>query len=486
MQSISAILLLTALYFGAILALVVYGRYKETKSIVPTLDEFFLAGKNLHPLILAGTFIASYFSTWTVLGLPGQVYAQGVGALYFVFILDIVGVFVLFWIGPKIRNYTRKNKIFSPVEIISKSYNSRTLGLYIAILFAVFLMPYISLQLVGVGSFIEGYSGGQISYLTGVGSMMFIVLVYLFLGGMRAVAYTDIIQMVAILIGMGFGFFYLLDHYDLSIGPIVGEALNGNPDVLSVPGPTGLWTVSMLISVGLVSVGIHFQPHLLTRSMMAKSESDFKIIIPSILISRALTSIFTIGFAIIAFRTLGNSLEPNLMMGSIFEVMSQAGTWGLILSGLMLMGALGAAMSTADSLLISIGQVCTRDIVRPYLKTHPKKQVLLSKGVMLFVLLTAFIAGFNPPKIMVDLGVYSGAGCALLIPTILSFSWKRRSKLAAYVSITFSLMALIGFAVYKMTTGTALFGVHPGFIPLILSFTLYYAICFLERRKINQ
>lgn len=483
MAHFTTILGMTACYFAFILALVVYARWKETKSLLPSLNEFFLAGKNLHPAILAGTFAASYFSTWTVLGLPGMLYAQGIGALYFVFVLDILGVAVLFWLGPRIRRFARENKIFSPVEIVSLSYQSRALGLCVAVLFMIFLMPYISLQLVGVGAFIEGYTNGQISYLLGVGSMMVIVLIYLLLGGMRAVAYTDIIQMLAIIIGMGFGMFYLIDHYDLSFAGLVSQSLMTGPDILTIPGPMGIWTLPMILTVGLVSLGIHFQPHILTRSMMARSKKDFHILIASLLGARLVVSFFTIGFALAAYHIFSDDLAPNMMMGRIFDIMASMGTAGLVLSGLMLMGALGAAMSTADSLLISIGQVATRDVVRPFLKMRQKKQVLLSKLIMFLVLLFAFLMGFNPPKFMVDMGVYSGAGCALLIPTIACFTWRHRNTAAAFVSIISGLICLSAFAVYKLQTGDNPFGVHVGFFPIMVSFLSYFGICFAAMMK---
>ncbi len=467
---------LTALYFTVILAVVVYSRFVQTKRLLPDLDEFFLAGKKLSPIILAATFAASYFSTWTVLGLPGMVYAQGMGALYFVYIIDLVGLFAVLWLGPKFMAYAQEHRVFSPVEVISAAYSSRKLGILLSVIFIVFLMPYISLQLVGVGKFIEGYTAGQVNYVTSVGSMLVIVLIYLFLGGMRAVAYTDIIQMVAILIGVGFGLHYLLMQNDLSYFSLVSESGKSLPDIFSAPGPFGVWTLPMVISTGLVSVGILFQPHLLTRTMMASKGRDIKILVFSTLTVRIVMSFFSIGLVLAAYKLLGPELESNAMMGHIFEMMASTGTMGLVLSTLMLMGALGAAMSTADSLLISIGQVATRDIVRPNIKVQPHTQILISKGIMLLVLVLAFLTGLNPPKIMVDLGIYSGAGCALLIPTILCFRWKCRSLTASFVSILVGLVSLIALAGYKFATGDTLFGMHAGFVPLVLSFALYFSI----------
>lgn len=485
MTSIHYILLFIAIYFLLVLAFVVYARVKETKSIIPTLDEFFLAGKNLNPLILAATFAASYFSTWTVLGIPGMVYAQGIGALYFIWVLDLIGIAFIFYLAPKLMEFASNNKVYSPVEIISKSYGSRGLGLLISIIFAVFLIPYISLQLVGVGAFINSYSGGEISYFTGVGSMLIIVLIYLFLGGMRAVAYTDIIQLVAILVGSAFGFFYLMYNENISLIQIFKETYSSEHSILKTPGPLGIWSVSNILVLGMISFGIHAQPHILTRYMMTKNKKDFKLLTGVLVVSRIIMSFLAIVFAMYAISKLGTGLKPNLMMGDIFKLMAESGFVGLILSSLMLMGALGAAMSTADSLLISIGQIATRDMIRPYSKVKPKKQILISKLIMFIVLILAFVAGINPPKFMVDLGVYSAAGCVILIPTILSFNSKYKSILSAYSSIIIGLILLVIFVILKIQYEYEPFGMHVGFIPMLVSFFVYYSIfLFNKYRKV--
>ena len=205
MPHFNIILGLTACYFLVILGLVLYARIKSTKSLLPGLNEFFLAGKDLPPLVLTFTYIGSLFSTFTVLGLSGLVYANGIGGVLFILLADAIGIAILFWVGKKMRRFAEGKRIFSPLEIISHNYQSRHLGLFMACVFVVFIMPYISLQLVGVGAFINSYTNGHITYTSGVGSMMLVVLLYLFLGGMRAVAYTDFVQIFASFIGLAAG-----------------------------------------------------------------------------------------------------------------------------------------------------------------------------------------------------------------------------------------------------------------------------------------
>ncbi len=101
MQQFHFIIGLTALYFFVILGFVLYARIKSTNSLLPGLNEFFLAGKNLSPLVLTFTYMGSLFSTFTVLGIPALVYAHGGSAIIFYFSIAVVGSILFYIIGKK-------------------------------------------------------------------------------------------------------------------------------------------------------------------------------------------------------------------------------------------------------------------------------------------------------------------------------------------------------------------------------------------------
>lgn len=481
-MNIHIILGLCFLYFLVILAFVVYARYRATKCFLPDINEFFLASKSLSPLVLTCTYVASLFSTFSILGLPILMYAHGISGLFFIFITDLIGLTILVYVGKRLYRYAQGEKIFSPIEAISKAYNSRVLGTVLAGIFVIALLPYIALQLVGIGAFMESYSEGRINYLTGVGSMMAIVLIYLFLGGMRAVAYTDFVQLFAMLIGLLFGAVYLCNHYDINLATMFGDLKSSSPLHFMPPGAKDHFYWPMIISTAIVTAGIFVQPHLLTRALMAKEEKHINTMVIGTVIGRIITVALAIFIGAFAYTTYGSDLKPNLIMGEIFRDLGTLGFIGLILSVIMLMGALGAAMSTADSLLISIGQISTRDILRPYFKMTHKRQVLISKGIMVVILLFSFVIGLNPPQYMTDLAIYSGAISAVLIPTFLSFMWGKKSIIAAYISIGLGGGSLLVLTLLKLTDQAVFTSVHIGLIPVVLSFVGYYGTALLVKR----
>jgi SSS family solute:Na+ symporter len=481
-MDIRIILGLTLCYFIAILGFVVFARYKTTKSLMPSISEFFLASKDLNPIILACTYAASLFSTFSILGLPALIYAHGISSIYFIAITDALGLTLLIIIGKRLHRMGQEKRMFSPIEAISENYNCQRLGCIVAAIFTLALLPYISLQLVGIGAFIDSYSGGRIDYLTGVGAMMTIVLLYLFLGGMRAVAYTDFIQLIAMVFGLLAGALFLTHHYDINVAAMFSDLQQTSPLHFMAPGAKDYFHLPMILSMAIVTAGVFIQPHLLTRALMARKESHINIMALGTVIGRVVTTALAIFIGVFAYVTYGGDLKPNLVMGEVFRDLGGLGLIGLIISVFMLMGALGAAMSTADSLLISIGQISTRDIIRPFFKLSSKHQVLLSKAIMSAILVFSFLIGLNPPKYMTDLAIYSGAISAILVPTFLSFTWKHRSLLAAYSSTLIGAAALCILTILKLNGIFEIKSIHVGLLPTLASFAVYYSVALLFRK----
>jgi SSS family solute:Na+ symporter len=481
-MDIRIVLGLSFLYFMAILAFVLVARFKATKTLMPSIGEFFLASKNLSPFVLTCTYAASLFSTFSILGLPALIYAHGISSIYFIAITDAIGLTLLIIIGKRLHRLGQKKRMFSPIEAISENYNCQRLGCIVAAIFTIALLPYISLQLVGIGAFIDSYSGGRIDYLTGVGSMMGIILIYLFLGGMRAVAYTDFIQLIAMVFGLLAGALFLTHHYDINVAAMFSDLNQRSPLHFMAPGAKDYFHLPMILSMAVVTAGVFIQPHLLTRALMAKKESHINIMALGTVIGRIITTALAVFIGVFAFVTYGGDLKPNLVMGEVFRDLGGLGLFGLIISVLMLMGALGAAMSTADSLLISIGQISTRDIIRPFIKLSPQRQVLLSKAIMSAILVFSFIIGLNPPRYMTDLAIYSGAISAILVPTFLSFTWKHRSTLAAYSSALIGAAALCTLTILKLNGIFEIKSIHVGLLPTLASFAVYYSVALLFRK----
>ena len=479
---VNIIIGITAAYFLLVLAAIMYTRIRSTGKIMPGLSEFFLAGRDIHVAILICTFIGSLFSASFALALPTFVFKHGLAGCLFAIAGDMVGILFMVTLYKALRAYSVKHEIYSPIECLSKAYSNPWVGFTCAVLMIFFLSPYISMQLVGIGKFLEGFSGGEIGYVLGVGGMMSVVALYLIFGGMRAVAYTDFVQTIAIFLGV-FGSVALFTYMNWGgVSGLMEAALEKTPEHLTVPGPLDYYEWPLFLSVSLITLGLVFQPHLLTRGMMAKDDKQINAMAFGLFIGLTLGTIPVFLFGLGGAVLYGDTVEPNQVMGVIFQDIYNHSLFGLIVTGLMLVGALGAAMSTADSILLAIGQIFTRDVASPFLEMGEKAQVLLSKIVMLVVLGGAFWIGLHPPELMGDLVVYSASATCILVPVFVGFQWKKRSDKAAFLTLAVGVITLFTLAITK----TKPMGFQEGFLTLLVTIPTYWLSCIILYKRASQ
>lgn len=478
-DSFHILLFVTGLYCLTILGAVLFSRYKKTGSILPGIDEFFLASRSLSPLVMIGTFVGTVFSAFFAIGFPGLVYTHGIGGIGFIIIADVMGVFLIMTYYKSLRAYAQENNLYSPIECLSKAYNNKIVGLLAAIVMIVFLCPFISIQLVGIGKFIEGITDGNINYFNGVGVMTIVVAVYLVFGGMRAVAYTDIVQSVAIFLGIFCGTFFVVYKYWGGISVFFNDALAHYPQHLSLPGPLGVHDFNMFVSMSVFSIALFFMPQLLVRGIMAKSDRHLNIMGLGFLAAVTLAVVPGIFVGLIGVLQNGTDAESNQIVGIVFSHVKDAGMMGAFFTGLLLIGVFGASMSTADSFLLSVGQLFTRDVISPFKTVSAQSEVFLCRLIMVVILASAFFIGLNPPQLMADLAVYSIAGATALVPTYLGYQWHRRSSTASIVSIVLGTLTLAALVITK----TKLFGLHEGFISLLVASVSYIGMCYVVNTR---
>ncbi len=478
MPNVKIILGIVASYFALILVAIIWERYRKNKVLLPKIEDFLLANRDLPIFVLALTFMGSLFSAFTVVGVPGSVFSNGIGAMGYIIFSFMLFILTMLFFGKPLRRYAAKHSLMSPIECVSHAYKSKWLGAYMAMFIILLLVPYLSLQLVGLGKLLEGFSGGEIGYIEGVGFVLSIIAFYMLFGGMRAVAYTDVVQTIAIFVGAIIGVYLFVTYNWGNITNLFAELQISKPEMLSMPGPNSFYTGAMFFSQSLFLVGIIFQPHMLTRMMMAKDDKQINKIAISLFVVALLifipSMIFGLGGSLLFHET-----APNQISGNIFAQLSTIGIIGTVVSALLFIGVIGASMSTADSLLLSMGQLVTRDLLRSFIVIKRGWQILFARITMVSMLVFSFFIGLSPPQFMIDLAIYSAAGVCAFIPTMVGMFWKRRSTLAAFVSSIFGLIILSIFA----TNSIRPYGFHEGFVTLVSASLIYVVLCFICARN---
>ncbi|SFJ48421.1 sodium/pantothenate symporter [Halobacillus dabanensis] len=200
------------------------------------LQEYFLGGRQLGGFILAMTMIATYGSASSFIGGPGVAYTEGFGWVLLSMSQVATGYFVLMILGKKFAIMARRYKAVTLIDYLKGRYQSKWVVLTAAFSIIIFLFSAMAAQWVGGARLIESLTG--LNYTTALFIFAVSVLVYVIIGGFKAVALTDTVQGVV----MFGGTLILLIATIIAgggIGNIMADLTAENPNLVTPYGAEG-------------------------------------------------------------------------------------------------------------------------------------------------------------------------------------------------------------------------------------------------------
>jgi Na+/proline symporter len=326
--------------------------------------DHFLAGRGLGTFVLFLTLYATAYSGNSLLGYPGQAYRQGFSWVMATgFMLSIIVVFHA--LAPKLRPIAVRESFVTPGDWLrfrfSGESGSRALLLGVSLLMVTALSNFLFAQLKAMGELAEQFTGGVIPYEWGVALLAGMILFYETVGGMRAVAWTDALQGVLMLVGLGALLRWLLaDSGGLEL--LTSQILEVRPGAADLPSAREQinW-FSAIVLMGLASV---VYPQAIQRIYAARSARVLRrsLALMSFMPLATTLVVTLIGLAAIArFQGLGD-VEADRVMPLLLGEWAREGLGFSIAAMIVFMGALAAIMSTADSVLLSLGSVVAEDL----------------------------------------------------------------------------------------------------------------------------
>lgn len=439
-----------------------------------TLDDFALGGRTLNAPTAALSAQASDMSGWLLLGLPGAIYASGVGAAW-IGIGLAVGTYLNWkFVASRLRSYTERadNAVSLSAYLESRFQDTtRMLRLVSAVVIVVFFTLYVSSGLVAGGLLFEQILG--IDFTVAATVAVIVIVSYTFLGGFLAVSLTDAVQ-------------GSLMWLALLIVPVVAVvALGGlstteslitaeSPDLLRWTGEASFtgsdWTAGGTIGVvALVSslawgLGYFGQPHILARFMGISSASAVPAArrIGTTWVVTALAGAVAVGLVGIAYFDAPLD-DPETVFLALIQ--SLTNPW---IGGVLLAAVLAAIMSTADSQLIVVSTALTEDFYRSFLKRDASQASLVwvGRATVVGVALVAYGFALGGGGVL-ELVAYAwaGFGAAFGPVVVLSLFWPRMTGAGAMAGMVAGagtvllwerLDGVLGTGLYEMVPGVAI------------------------------
>ena len=461
-----------AIYIAAGLGIAMMARRRLGAGV----SEFFLANRKVGGFVSALTYSATTYSAFMMIGLAGLTYISGVGALGFE-LTYLCGMFMMVFFLPRFWLVGRKYGYVSPMELLSDRYQSKWVGATAAILALVFLVPYGAVQLMGVGYLMHGVSQGAIPVVAGIIIAVFCAIAWSNIAGMRSVAWTDAFQALimiatsAVVLGVvvaalgGFGSFF-------------GKLESASPGLLTVPTAKGAWNINMFI--GLALPWLFFlisNPQVSQRLFIPKSVTAMKQMLGGFLVFGFIYTLISVlwGFsATLLVPGLENAdlATPTLLALPIIPM-------GLAI--IVMIGITAAAISTIDSILLTLSSVWARDIHKGLInpKVSEAGELRVGQWVIPIMAIIAFVfawwaAGKTGLAFMIaPLSSAASAGLLMAVPTIFgAFFWKRATALGAMVSCIAGAIVVLLFQV----TGWKPLGWWPGTWGFIVCVILFVGV----------
>jgi SSS family solute:Na+ symporter len=433
----------TAIYIAVMFYLGWLG-YKKTK----TSEDYMVAGREAHPIIIALSYGATFISTSAIVGFGGQAANLGMGLIWLTVLnigLGILLAFVIF--GKKTREIGQRLKAVTFPDLLGKIYQSQFMQVVTGLVIIVGMPLYTAAVLIGGAQFIRETI--DISYSTSLIGFALIVAIYVIFGGLIAVMYTDAVQGAIMLVGMTI----LLVATYLLLGGVntANSSLTAMaplvPENLAKGGMTGwttmpvfgssIWLTVITTLVLGVGIGVLAQPQLVVRFMTAKNNKSLNRAVliggPFILMMTGVA--FTVGALtnVYFYQTLGKiaiQVAPGGNVDTIIPIfINQAlPDWFVVL---FMVTLLAAAMSTLSSLFHTMGTALICDLWgrgRQCALSMRANQV----GVLIMIIASVIIAFLMPGSIIaIATAMFMGLCASAFLPVFAVAVYAKKPDLTA-------------------------------------------------------
>jgi Na+/proline symporter len=344
-----------------LVAILVVGYLARRRRAGESLAEFYLAGRQLAGPVLLLTLYATQYSGNTLIGYPGEAFRVGFPWVMSIgFMMAVVVVYLLF--APALHQAARRHRFVTPGDWIRHRFGSATLTLTANLLLVAAIANYLLAQLVAMGQVTAGLSGGAVPYWAGVVLLTLVVLVYETVGGMRAVAWTDVLQGLMLAVGLT-GLLLAVAPSPDHLGEVTRWIAREAPEKVAVPA----WDVcrNWLSTLALIGFSGAVYPQAIQRIYAASSAEHLRRAFGVMVFLPMITTgvVFLVGILAIQQLATAGPVESDQVHPLLLAEWGQRSPLLYLLSLLVIVAVVAAIMSTADSVLLSLSSILAKDIL---------------------------------------------------------------------------------------------------------------------------
>jgi SSS family solute:Na+ symporter len=437
------------------------------------LEQWIVGGRGFGVLLIWLLMAGEIYTTFTLLGASGWAYSKGGPALYILGYAPLAYV-VSFYVLPQVWEAGRRYRLQTQADFFQARYGSKYLAAFVALVGVVFIIPYLQLQLTGLGIIVEVASFGGIHRTTAMVFAFAIVAAFVLTSGVRGVAWVSVLKDFLLLFAAGFVGIAVPYIYFGGIGLMFAAVVRAKPNHLVMPGASGNlghgWYISTVL---LTAFGFYMWPHTFGASFTAKSGDTLRrnaVIMP--LYSITMPLVFFAGLAAIV-------VLPGLANGDLSLLTIVRKTFPPWFLGII--GGAGAltAMVPAAILILTAATLFAKNLWRPILAPGMTDQQVarLAKITVLVITAAALCSAIYSSATLVSLLLVGYAGVTQFFPgVVLGLYSKRVTMPGVFAGMV---TGIIMVALLMISKHDPFMGVNAGFIALCFNFAVTGAVSLL-------
>ena len=458
------------LYFVMVLGIGVFFFFR-TRREGESERQYFLGGRQMGPWVTALSAQASDMSAWLLMGLPGSVLAFGLGKAWIGIGLAIGTALNWIFVAKRLRKFSKASgDAITLPEYLQNRFLAKTpvLSIIAAVVFLISFTIYVASGFVaGTTVFVSLVPG-----LTREVAMVIfaaVILVYTFLGGFKAVSWTDFFQgtlMFIALLAVPIVCVLTEDLDPASVNTIYTNLNDGTEYAFVASVFNASW--QDIVSGLAWGLGYFGMPHILVRFMAIRKPSEIRKSATIAIIWVTISLAASLLIAYLGRMVVAGELLPEGLQATVFIHLARR-YFPPFLSGILLAAIIAASMSTADSQLLVASSSFTNDIYHPLIRKNASDKELLwvGRGVVAVVAIIAYFlasARGSGAQAIMDLveNAWGLFGAAFGPVVLLSVFWKRFNYWGAVAGIVGG--AVVDILWYNLLSSTGVYELFPGFV----------------------
>lgn len=453
-------------YFALMVAIGWYASRKQTGT-----EDYYVAGRRQGTFSIACLWLASYIGGASIIGAAGRSYEMGITAIWYVTAIGL-GCFSFGLLAAgRIKRLSEEHRFVTYPDFIEHHYDQRTRIVATATT-AVAFIAFSAGQIAAAATILQVLLGWEFS--TGVLLAGAVVVMYTATGGYLAVAWTDWVQFVLLVIGV------------CLIGLPIAIQSTGGPADLAAALPDeffrlGTWgwpaigALVVSITLSFFTAGDNY-----TRCFAARNPATARRGTMLATLFMAPLAVAAVWMGMSASISIPGIEQPDMVLTAFVVEHFPAG-----LKGLMLVGILAAVMSTADICILTASANLTRDIYQRFLNPSISSQGMLRLGTFasLAIGLLAMLMAWKMRSVLdILLLAFTLSSAALFLPSIMAIFQRRLHPDSAFWSILLALSTVILWYLGGSLSWGSWFGIEPLWPGLAVSAVTAIAMSLFGRK----